>query len=317
MTEFNLQPAVSKLLTATEQQLGQKIKIQPAVRLNSNWLRHDQGKHFLHNGQMVISIGNLAAVDFIVSHELLHLQLLKAPVPQLQFNLTTGNLQLDERLMAAGLELYDTLLHFTVYQQQRQLGLITEKIEEDFYRGILATLKPEKPINDQWMVLRLLSLLDGLVFFQGQDQVIQKLTELYPRSMNGASQLFELITEKDLNGPLALRRGMVKALKGFEQQLKIWQLPSLQLRQFLTLTPVFSQRQMRLQVRQLFAIYHTDWQDNLQFTRAYIGYYQADQQNSFVLPAPQTAQPEAYFKKIYQQSVTEFMQENGFIYQLR
>ncbi|WP_281165886.1 IpaB/EvcA family protein [Liquorilactobacillus sicerae] len=317
MTEFNLQPEVSKLLTATEQQLGQKIKIQPAARLNSSWLRHDQGEHFLRNGQMVISVGNLAAADFIISHELLHLQLLKSSVPQLQFNLTTGDLKLDERLMAAGLELYDTLLHFTVYQQQRQLGLITEKIEEDFYRGILATLKPEKPINDQWMVLRLLSLLDGLVFFQGQNQVVQKLTELYPRSMTGARQLFDLITKKCLTGSLALRRGIVKALSGFEQQLKAWQLPAMQLQQFLTITPVFSQRQTRLQVRQLFAIYHADWQENLQFTRAYIGYYQADQQNSFVLPTPQNDQPEAYFKKIYQQSVAEFMQENGFIYQLR
>ena len=315
--ELELTAAVRKLQAQTEQKLQQKIKLQLKPQQQTEFLRSDQGEHFLRGGQMVISIANRTQANFIVAHELLHIQQIGENIPQLQVNLSTGDLNFDERLMAAGLELYDTVMHFKIYQQQRALGLITAANEEAFFKGILATLKSEKTANDQWMALRLVTLLDAQTFFAKQTQVWQKFAELYPRSLAAAQGIYQAATKKEINGPLALRRVIVLLFEKFEQQLVAWGYPDMPLKSFLTLTPVLSTRQTRLQVRQLFELYHGNWLDNLHNTRAYIGYYRNDRQNSFVLPQPKQSHPEEYFKQLYQQTVADFMQANSFVYQVR
>jgi hypothetical protein len=315
--ELELSAAVKQLQAQMEQKLQQKIKLQLSPQQQTKFLRNDQGEHFLRGGQMVISVANSSKANFIVAHELLHIQQIEENIPQLQVNLTTGDLSVDNRLIAAGLELYDTVMHFRIYQQQRALGLISTADEAAFLKGILATLKPEKSLNDQWMALRLVSLLDALTFFTDQEQIFEKFAELYPRSLKAAKEIYQVLTEKKINGPLALRRTIVLLFEKFEQQLTAWNYPDMQLKSFLTLTPVLSTRQTRLQVRQLFELFHGNWLDNLHDTRAYIGYYRNDRQNSFVLPQPKQSHPEAYFKHLYQQTVADFMQENGFAYQLR
>ena len=54
------------------------------------------------------------------------------------------------------------------------------------------------------------------------------------------------------------------------------------LNEFVTLTAVLSERQSRLQIAQVFEIYHSVFQDNTVFKDAYIGRYQGDQQNTYI-----------------------------------
>lgn len=316
MTEIKLQAKVQSLLEATAKKIHQPIVIE-ATTTEVNFLRHDQAEHFFRDGKMVIALKNNQAVDFLVSHELLHIQQFTENLPQIQFNLTSGDLNLDDKFMATGLELYDTVMHLQVYEQQRKLGLLNQTVAEMFFKGLLATLEPEKNQIDQWMVLRTLSILDGLVFFQGDQQVITKLQQLYPVAAQAAKEMYQKLTVKELREPLAIRRGIVKLFQQFDQNLTNWHLPSMKLNQFLTVTPVLSKRQLKLQLRQLFALYHVEFKENLHDTKAYLGVYRQDDQNSFVLPTPATQKPDEFFKEIYRLSVGEFMEKYGFVYQER
>lgn len=316
MTELDLRPQVQSLLAETKE----KIKIPIIVETTDakvDYVRHDQAEHFLRGGKMIITLKNNQAADFLVTHELLHIQQFSENLPQLQFNLTSGDLDLDNKIMAAGLELYDTVMHFQVYAQQRKLGVVDQSLAEMFFQGLLATLKPEQKTADQWMVLRTLSILDGLVFFQGDEQVTAKLQKLYPQSTQAAQQMYQQLTTKKMIGPLAIRRGIVKLFQEFDQALTIWQLPAMQLNQFLTITPVLSSRQLKLQLRQLFALYHVDFKENLHNTPAYLGVYRQDDQNSFVLPTPTVEKPDEFFKAIYRLTVADFMKKYNFVYQKR
>ena len=88
---------------------------------------------------------------------------------QISFNLDSGRKELDTKYTATGMELYDILMYFFVYDRQREMGLIDDKVEELYFKGILAVLKPEpQDQQDDWMVLRTVNLLDALIFFNDQ-----------------------------------------------------------------------------------------------------------------------------------------------------
>ena len=78
-------------------------------------------------------------------------------------------------------------MHDYVYREQAELGMMTDEIKELYFKGVLSVLKPEQGERDQWMVLRILTLLDTLLFFKDdQDSVKDKLMELYPISFEAA-----------------------------------------------------------------------------------------------------------------------------------
>ena len=68
------------------------------------------------------------------------------------------------------------------------------------------------------------------------------------------------------------------------KQLSEWNLLPMHLNDFITITPVLSERQLRLETSALFEFYHTPWQENLTFKSAYVGRFKVDGQNSFILP---------------------------------
>ena len=279
------------------------------------YLRHDQAQEYVDNGQITVEVFDLTNPNYTIAHELLHFLLQFKQLPRISFNVTSGNQALDERIMVTATELYDSLLHFRVYEQQRQLGLVDESVEELYFKGVLAILKPEpKDQRDSWMVLRTLTLFDCLIFFKGQEEsILPKLQELYPESLQAAQKLYQIATAKDLESAFALRRAIVKVFAAFDEQLQAWNLMKMNLNEFVTLTAVLSERQSRLQIAQVFEIYHSVFQDNTVFKDAYIGRYQGYQQNTFVFTVPK-GQDKEVFAKVYESKVSDYLQANGFYY---
>lgn len=114
-----------------------------------------------------------------------------------------------------------------------------------------------------------------------------------------------------------MRRAVVKLFKAFDDQMTAWHLPVLHGMEFVTVQSVLSERQERLEVRQLFDVYHSDLLDKNKHTRAYIGLYKSDRQNAFVLPAPAQKKSDAFFKEVYDKTVKELFQEMNLPYTLR
>lgn len=282
------------------------------------WLASDQAQMYLHDGQMQLDVYDVTAPNYTVSHELLHVLAMGQNVPQINFHMTTNDPNRDSKIMTAGMELYDTVLHLQIYPQQRQLGLLDDEIVELFYKGLLAQLKPEKQGEiDAWMVLRTVKLVDALVLFDGkQPQAEQKLQELYPRCFSAAQKLYVGLTERKITGPQKIRAAIVKLWRGFDDQLSEWGQAPLGLNDFISLEPVLSERQTRLEISQLFEIYHSSLQDNLHFKPAYIVRYKSDRQNSFVIPEPEHDK-EKIFRGFYAAKIGDILQQMHIDYLLR
>lgn len=317
MGEPNLQAATLELLNRARQLSPTPLEV---IYRNQKvgYILPDQGQQYLSGGGWCFDISDLTAPDFTLSHQLLnYLMLLEKQVPQISFNLTTNDLQLDAKLMASGMALYQTVLNTTIYQQQADIGILTEEIKEAYFKGVLAQLPPESEQGNQLASLRMATLLDALVFFKDEEPaVMAKFQELYPNAFEQAELMYQMLQQKPVTTPIQIRRGIVRLYRMFDKCLRDLQFQSLRLSEFVTVSLVLTENQTMTKMKNLFEIYHTEWQDNLQFKSAYIGRLKTDQQNSFVINAPEQVEQE-YFKNLYDMPVAVFLRQQGCEYFVR
>ena len=246
----------------------------------SGYVRHDQATQQTIPGALVIIVTDLTAPNYTASHELLHLLMLLKGFPQIFFQLSLGDKELDEQMMIMSTDLYNIAMHRVVVAEQRKHGFITDKIEEEYLKGIEHTLTSEKEEDDE-RTLRLLTLLDALVFYGDHLSKYEKtLAEKYPLALAAAKKMYAEITKKPIKSPFDMRRSIVKVYSLFDQQMQEWGLPALHNNEYTTLSPVLSARQLRLEMRQVFEIYHSDMKERGTDKRAYVGLRRSDGQNS-------------------------------------
>ncbi|WP_288635919.1 IpaB/EvcA family protein [uncultured Limosilactobacillus sp.] len=283
----------------------------------SGYVRHDQATQKTLPGGLFIIVTDLTEPNYTASHELLHLLMLLRGFPQIFFQLSLGDQQLDEQMMIMSTDLYNVAIHRVVVAEQRKHGLINDQVEAEYLRGIEHTLTPEGGADDEEKTLRLLTLLDALVFYGDHfSQYETALQEKYPTALAAAQKIYREIAAKPIQSPFDMRRSIVKIYSLFDQQMQDWGLPALHNNEYTTLSPVLSDRQLRLSLRQVFEIYHSDMKERGTSKRAYVGIRRSDGQNSFTLPAPNPESPEE-FKRIYAQPVKKFLEEHSIPYIVR
>ncbi|BAP84935.1 hypothetical protein LOOC260_103610 [Paucilactobacillus hokkaidonensis JCM 18461] len=303
-----------KLNDTTQSLLDQVNKIYPGTVLvhfddrQAGYLRHDQAKQEALPGGLVITITDITAPNYTASHELLHLLMLMSGFPQIFFNVSFGEEKLDEQLMIMATDLYDIAMHIVVVSEQRKHQLIDEQIEDLYLKGIDTTISEESKQDDDERTLRLLTILDALVFYGDQfERVADHIQKRYPKALKAAQGLYQDLIEKPIDSPFAMRRTITKLFKQFDDQLTSWGLPALHNTEFTTLSSVLSERQLRLEVRQMFEIFHSEMIDRQSGEKAYIGLNRNDRQNSFVLTPPKDDSI-GFFKEIYGKSVKELFE---------
>lgn len=312
-----------KLNQANQELLDQVNKLYPEGTVfvqfhgeKSGYVRHDQATQKTIPGALVIIVTDLTAPNYTASHELLHLLMLLRGFPQIFFQLSLGDQQLDEQMMIMSTDLYNIAMHRVVVDEQRQHGLIDETVEKQYLKGIEHTLTPETDDDDE-RALRLLTLLDGLVFFgEHLPKYEAALQDKYPQALAAAKKMYAEITAKPIKSPFDMRRTIVKIYSLFDEQMQAWGLPALHQNEYTTLSPVLSERQLRLEMRQVFEIFHSDMKERGSKKRAYVGLRRSDGQNSFTLPEP-TGNSAEEFKQIYDQPVKEFLEQHSVPYIVR
>ena len=280
----------------------------------SGFVRHDQAETTNLPGGLVITVTDLTEPNYTASHELLHLLMTLRGFPQIFFELSLGDRQLDEQMMIMATDLFNTVAHQIVIAEQRRHGLINEQIEQEYFKGITATLTDEGDQDDGERTLRLLTLLDALVFYAGgylTEQQEEELQRRYPVAWASAQLLYDQAMSKPVKSPFEMRRTVVKLFKLFDTQLQQWGLPALHNNQFTSLSPVLSKRQLRLEVAQVYDIYHSEMTERDSKRRAYVVLGKNDQQNSFVLPAPQDEYSSDQMLKFYHQPVEELLKSQN------
>ncbi len=317
--DVQINDQVQSLINAVNNYFPGKVTVDFIGKMKAGFVRQDQSQIVQDKDHIYIQVSDLSAPNYTASHELLHLLMILRGFPQVFFSLTTGQDQLDDQLKMMGTELYDIVSHIVVVAEQRKHNLINKRIEALYFNGIYNTIKPEpNPLDDQ-MTLRLLTLIDAHVFYgDNYDSVSDQLKKDFPVSFAAAEKIYNIITEKPTNSPFELRRNVVKIFKAFDNQLKQWELPPLHNSEFTTVTTVLSKRQLNLEVRQLFQIFHSELFEKNTDTRAYVGFYKADEQNSFVISGPKgNKEDPEFFKSMYDKKVEDLFKELKMPYIIR
>lgn len=283
----------------------------------SGYVRHDQATQKMLPGGLFIIVTDLTAPNYTASHELLHLLMLLKGFPQIFFQLSLGNKELDEQMMIMSTDLYNVAIHRVVVAEQRKHGLIDDQIEEEYWRGVEHTLTKEGAKDDDERTLRLLTGLDALVFYGDHfAKFADRFEENYPVALEAAQKIYKQITAKPIKSPFDMRRTIIKIYSLFDAQMQEWGLPALHNNEYTTVSPVLSERQLRLEMRQVFEIFHSDMKERGTTKRAYVGLRRSDGQNSFTLATPAGNSPE-YFKRVYDMPVKKFLEEHSVPYIVR
>ncbi|WP_429970492.1 IpaB/EvcA family protein [Fructilactobacillus sp. Tb1] len=317
--ELKLGPKAQSLLNAVSRFFDGDVQVQFIGNLKSGYVKHDQAQIMQDGKNLFVQINDQTEPDFIATHELLHLLMTLRGFPQVYFPLTTDDDALDEQLRFIGTELFDVIAHFVVYSEQRKHGLVTPQVEQEYIKGVRQTITPEQGKVDPEMILRVVTVLDAMVFFGDKfadnDAVF---VQNFPIATEAAKRLYKIITEKPTDSPFSFRRNVVKLFKAFDAQLKGWNLPELHLTDFAMVTSVFSERQLGLKVSQVFKLYHSQLKNKATLTRAYIGFASADDQNSFILAGPtDDKQAEAFIQTAYAKTVKDLFDELKIPYLIR
>lgn len=309
-----------KLNEANKELLDEVNKLYPEGSVfvqfkgeKSGYVRHDQATQQTIPGALLILVTDLTEPNYTASHELLHLLMLLRGFPQIFFQLSLGDKELDEQMMIMATDLYNIAIHRVVVAEQRKHDLINDQIEEEYLKGINHTLTPESKDDDE-RALRLITLLDALVFFGDHlPKYEDQLQEKYPNALAAAKKIYAEITKKPIKNAFDMWRSITKIFNLYDQQMEAWGLPALNNNRFTTLSPVLSERQLRLEVRQVFEIFNSGMKDRKTGKPAYVGLRRNIGQNSFTTAKHS---PEE-FKKIYDQPVKEFLEQNHIPYIIR
>lgn len=270
----------------------------------SGYVRHDQTEQMNLPGGLFITVTDLTEPNYTASHELLHLLMVLRGFPEIFFELSLGTKELNEQMMIMATDLYNVVAHRVVVSEQRKHNLINERIEQEYLKGILHTLTDEGEKADDERTLRLLTVLDALVFYGDHlPKYEDQLKQHYPLALTAAKKLYAKITEKPVDSPFGMRRMVVKLFRLFDEQMQDWGLPKLNNNEFTTLSPVLSKRQLRLHVDQLYDIYHSGMDSRETGRKAYVGLAKGDHQNSFVISAPKGDYSSNDMLKFYHESV--------------
>ena len=279
-------------------------------------LTHDQVSTDMLGTRLMVEVTDATAPDFSATQELLNMMLTLSGYPQVYFQLKSEDINMTDQLMVMSTYLYQPALRAITYKEQAKHGLVTAAVVKAFANGVMSTLTPEAKNDRSEAALRLLTLLDARVFMNAVPTDIDtaiytdSFADAFPEAWEAAGHIFATMKVDDIKDPFTVHRAVIAAFKGFDAQMIAWNLPELKALEFATLTPVLSERQLRLPLAQVFDIKHTEMTDRNTEKSAYVGLSKSEGQNSFVISAPNENQPE-FFKTLYQTPVREVLEQIG------
>ncbi|KRK70455.1 hypothetical protein [Lacticaseibacillus nasuensis] len=308
-------PDIQQLFEAVQAGYTMPITLEIADTV-SGQLSHDQSQETLQpDGSLRVTISDATNVDYTLSHELMHMWLTSHDYPQLQYHLLTGDPAQDRQLYAVSSALYGAALHVPVVAWQQAHRLLTGQVIAQLEAGFAANVPAETPAGDQLLVFRVVSLLDLLVTLSGGSGAQQAgWAKTYPAAYPVAKRLYDGLMTKPLDSPFSLRRAAVNLFGAFSQWLAAAGYAPLPLGEFVTVPPVLSQRQLRLQLNQVFELKHSDYRDVDSKAQGYVA-LGADGQNAFTLPLTNPSAP--FFQHLYTQSVQAVLTQYHLDYTVR
>ncbi|MBZ1528466.1 nitrate ABC transporter ATPase [Leuconostoc mesenteroides] len=276
-------------------------------------LHIDQVSQEILGQRLLIEIANKTESDFLLGNELSKMLLtLNGIAPQVFFALTFNDGKLDDQLIQIATRMHRTVVHAITYRELAKQGITTSATVKAYFSGLNAELTPENGEVDDESLWRLLMILDALVFANtiSDSSLVAELQQKYPLAYTAASSLIKPVMAADLKQARNIRHQMVSLFEGIDEVLTRWGKPTVNAKEYVTLTSVLSKRQLDLPVNQVFTIYHSEMTDFQTQKTAYVGLSKNDNQNSFVVSPPDNeADKPTFFKELYALKVSELFQK--------
>jgi hypothetical protein len=316
MAEYS--EAVAELLAKVNEGFEQPLTIKVGDEA-SGILRNENADTTMdEDGNGTIDIKDATNVNYTLSHELLHILLRELNYPTTGTAVHSPDNEYDQQMRAIAGALEAGVVHTMVAGWQGESGLLTEDVLKAVRAGIEADTPDETDEEDDGEVLtRIFNLLDGLVVLGGpESDYVSAWYTKYPRALKAASHLWQTIQETDITDARGYRSGIVKMFKAFNEAL-IDQGINLDFAGFICVTPVFSARQLRLKLNQLYLLQDSVYISNKPDTQAYAALGVNDDQCAFVLQLTEKETQPENFQALYQKPMQEVLDEYGIGYSER
>ncbi|MBS9338621.1 nitrate ABC transporter ATPase [Fructobacillus sp. M2-14] len=291
-------------------------------------MRLDRAKQSSLADRLLVEVPDKTEADFVIGDELVRLLLsLNGIVPQIFFGLTFEDEGLDAQLVNIATRLHRSVLHAISFNELAKQGLMTESAANAYQAGIDDELDPEEDDVDKQHLFRILTMLDAAVFTttmkkHGLKDLAKKMDsqnqKTYPKAFAAAKALADPIVSADLKDSRSIRKAVVRVFAGLDEILVKAELPVVNAKQYVTLTPVLSERQLNGPVKNLFEVFHSEMNDFASKEKAYVGLGKQDQQNTFVIAPPKNPDDRPqFFKELYELPVRELLEKLALPYILR
>lgn len=306
---------IVKQVEKIEQQYNKKIEVFADYE-QQDYLTLDQADHVIKDDVIKVSITNEKYAEFVLSHELHHIELELSDEPSISAALTTGKQDLDGRVLAIANSVFETLEHVTVMKRQQEDGTYTDEVKTEYLKGINAALHPKVELDRANMrFYRTLIMLDGMIF--SGHAVDDDWQQEFAMSYKYADKMAKIIEDNDLTVPFQFRRALVNTLDAYNEIIIANGYQGLHFHTFLNVTPVVSKRQLRLSLNQVYQIKHSEFKNRATGRDGFVLIGINDGQGVATLNLdPQKVTPE-FYKTFYQYTVEEVFKEQGTKYLIR
>lgn len=306
---------IVKQVENIEQQYNKKIEVFSDYE-QQDFLTLDQADHVIKDDIIKVSITNEKYAEFVLSHELHHIELELSDEPSISSALTTGKQDFDGRVLAIANSVFETLEHVTVLKKQKEDGTYTDEIKTEYLKGIEAALHPKVELDRANMrFYRTLIMLDGMIF--SEHACDDELQQEFAMSYKYADKMAKIIEDNDLTVPFQFRRALVNTLDAYNEIIISNGYQGLHFHTFLNITPVVSKRQLRLSLNQVYQIKHSEFRNRATGRDGFVLIGINDGQGVATLNLdPQKVTPE-FYKTFYQYTVEQVFKEQGTKYLIR
>ncbi|MQS52340.1 hypothetical protein [Companilactobacillus mishanensis] len=298
-----------------EQKSNKKVEVYSEFE-DHDTLTLDQATHVTGDDVIKVQITNEKYADFVLLHELYHIELEISDEPSINVSVTSGQTDVDGRILSTANAIFEALEHAKIVEKQVADGSLTDEVHEAYIQGINVALEPNADIDPANMTFyRSLVLLDAIIFGQVKDDTEWRTN--YNKAFRFVDKAMEIIKENDLTVPFKFRRALVNVLDAYNEMITAAGYESMNYHEFLAVTPVVSERQLRLSLNQTYQIKHSVFKMNETKEDAFSLLAINDGQSVASLGFDVDKVNPEFYKKFYQQTVKETFEANNIDYVIR
>lgn len=311
----DLSDNIVKQIKQIEQTSNKTVKVFSNFE-DQSILTLDQASHVTDDQTIKVEITNEKFANFVLLHELYHIQLEISDEPTINVAVTSEQPDLDGRILSTANSIFETLEHSLIVEKQLADGSLTNEVKEEYLKGIEKTLNPNVQIDPANMTFfRALILFDAVIFGKKRGDPTWKNN--YNDAFKFVDKAVAIADKNDLTVPFQFRRALINILDEYNELIVSHGYESMNYHEFLSITPVLSKHQLRLGLNQVYQIKHSSFKMRDTHEDAFPLLAINDGQSVAALGFDVNKVTPEFYKEFYQQSVQDTFEANNIDYLIR